>query len=427
MKKTTKKISALLLAAVMTVSLAACGKTAPPAPNGSESTPISDGGVGQSADKNTGSVDSFDLATTEFEYAGEFSEGYAWVREKDSTIYYLIDRNGKKCSQYDHGKKVTTDRDGLYGSAPLPVQDGASFIPELNDGTIVDTQGNELYTLSHTDENIEQFCACGDGYYLIRRQKKSFDSNEIGYVVINKNGEDQTPLVTGIDIGAECQYLSDGVFSISARFIDPKNPAGLVPYPKDGDFSYSIISKNDYNNIAHSEKGKTWVNMEDYSKSNGSAAKGIALVDAHTYDFTHISGKKTKTYGSYAIADNVYYDIDGNKTDISLYGDKAVDYSPISDKGLIAVSLHGEDNSYYLAYVDTQGKEVTAPFKFQSNFAYGYEYDEDHYCIFDNGNLTVYNPDGTQVTQIAVDSDGDKGWLRLAKDYVICKGKYYFF
>lgn len=422
MKKTTKKISALLLAAVMTVSLAACGKTAPPAPNSSESAPTSDGGAGQSADKNMGSTDSFDLATAEFEYAGEFSEGYAWVREKDSTIYYLIDRNGKKCSQYDHGKKVTTDRD-----APLPVQDGASFIPNLNDGTIVDTQGNELYTLSHTDENTEQFRACGDGYYLIRREKKSFDSNETGYVVINKNGEDQTPLVTEIERDADCQYLSDGVFSASNRFIDPKNPAGLVPYPKDGDFSYSIISNDDYNNnIARSEKGKTWVSMDDNTKPNGSV-RGIALVDAHTFDFTHISTKNIKNYGSYAVADNVYYDIDGNKTDISLYGDKAVNYSPISDKGLIAVSLLGEDNSYYLAYVDTQGKEVTAPFKFQSNFAYGYEYDEDHYCIFDNGNLTVYNPDGTQVTQIAVDSDGDKGWLRLAKDYVICKGKYYFF
>lgn len=422
MKKTTKKISALLLAAVMTVSLAACGKTAPPAPNSSESAPTSDGGAGQSADKNTGSTDSFDLATTEFKYAGEFSEGYAWVREKDSTIYYLIDRNGKKCSQYDYGEKVTSDQ-----GAPLPVQDGASFIPELNNGTIVDTQGNELYTLSHTDENTEQFRACGDGYYLIRREKKSFDSNETGYVVINKNGEDQTPLVTEIERDADCQYLSDGVFSVSARFIDPKNPAGLVPYPKDGDFSYSIISKNDYNNnIARSEKGKTWVSMDDNTKPNGSV-RGIALVDAHTFDFTHISTTNSKNYGSYAVADNVYYDIDGNKTDISLYGDKAVNYSPISDKGLIAVSLLGEDNSYYLAYVDTQGKEVTAPFKFQSQFAYGYEYDEDHYCIFDNGNLTVYNPDGTQVTQIAVDSDGDKGWLRLAKDYVICKGKYYFF
>ena len=86
MKKTTKKISALLLAAVMTVSLAACGKTAPPAPNSSESAPTSDGGAGQSADKNMGSTDSFDLATAEFEYAGEFHDGYAWVAEKNGKL-----------------------------------------------------------------------------------------------------------------------------------------------------------------------------------------------------------------------------------------------------------------------------------------------------------------------------------------------------
>ena len=70
----------------MTVSLAACGKTAPSAPNGSQSAPTSDGGAGQSADKNTGSTGSFDLATTEFLYTGEFRDGYAWVAEKKGKL-----------------------------------------------------------------------------------------------------------------------------------------------------------------------------------------------------------------------------------------------------------------------------------------------------------------------------------------------------
>lgn len=418
----TKKITALLLALTMGASLVACGSSSSPEATSSETTAVDDNSVSQVQIDAPAADDSFDLSSAGFVYAGEFSEGYAWVREKDSKFFYLVDKTGKKCCQIEL-KSVPSMS---YTNAPSLVHEGATFVPAaMSNGKvtsmIIDTQGNTLYTLPSEENNYERCLADGDGYFLLQRHFSSFDENTTGYVVVNKNGEDQTPLITDIQTEGDCRYLSDGIFAIGNYFIDVNNTAGVVPAPKESNISFSMDKrKSRKNDQLSSQKGKIWVSMENYDEPNESS-RGIGLIDAHTYDYTFISATDSRAYGTYAVADNVYYDIDGNKIDLSLYGDKANDYSPVSDKGLIAVHLSGADGNGYLAYVDTQGNEKIAPFKA------GSYYDENHYCTIENNTLTVYDPDGTQVMQTAIGGVVDKNQLDLYKDYVICLGCYYFF
>lgn len=429
MKKTmkAKRITALLMAAVMGASLAACGEGSNKPGGATESTTQSaiapDVQMAEVQSDPPSEDDSFDLTEHKFAYTGEFCNGYAWVSDENSRTYYLIDKSGKKYSQVELNRKP-----GKSSHVELtPVYDGAFFANTSSHddrgGVIMDLQGNTLYTLPDEEDNYESCLASGDGYYLLRRHTSDFDSNVTGYVIVDKNGKELTELVTELKPDySSYDYLSDGVFAVGSRFVDATNPAGLVPYPADGDFTYSV--EMTYHDPIISKNGRLWVWMEDYSKSNG-LEKGMALIDAHTFDYTHISSKDPQIHGTYAVADHVYYDIDGNQIDLSRYGDKATDCSPISDEGLIAVTLAGKDGHGYLAYVDTQGNEKTAPFKFHGT--YGYKYDEYHYCKYEDGKLTVYNPDGTQVMQAVVGNSGDKGWLILKKDYVICNDQYYFF
>ncbi len=416
-----KKITALLFALTMGASLVACGGSAPAtttsAPAGETAAAVADNGTPPEQNNAPESDDSFDLTTTKFEYAGPFSEGYAWVREPDSKTFYLIDKNGKKCCFVELDKAPASQD----GNAPTPIHDGACYAQtDSTHGKIIDTQGNVLYTLPSEADNKERFCAEGDGYFLLERHNGSFDSNSNGYVVVNKNGEDQTAVVDFEDKNVGYfRYLGDGVFTSDMYdLIDANNPAGLVAKPEDKAFSYSLGLDEEY--IIPSKNGKMWITLkEDGQDSKG----GMTLLDLHTFDYTIFDGSEYKSYGSYAVADHVYYDIDGNKYDLNSYPhiDKVTGYSPISEKGLIAIELQGEDDDKYLAYVDTQGNEIAAPFKCAGS--YGLSYDEDHYCVYENGTLTVYEPDGTQVMQTSADGNCES----LGKDYVICDGKYYFF
>ena len=420
MKKTTKKISALLLAAVMTVSLAACGKTAPPAPNGSESAPTSDGGAGQSADKNTGSVDSFDLATTEFEYAGEFHDGYAWVAEKKGKLT-LIDKKGNIKYQSNHSP------DSNY----ISFESGVGYIGE----EIIDLNGNVTYTLNNNrdDDGIaEEMIMQGGDKFLIKRTTSNMKENSTVFTVIDKNGVD---LVKPIEVkfrndNANWSHLGEGIFCCQYKAYESRIHCECILNPNAGVSQKFPAPENGhaygFSKLAKTESGKAWQNYE--GNDGGKSIWGVAIFDLATMDSQLI-----QTEGAYYVSgktayiNDAAYDLSGNKiADFPINGNKdtpIVYIGEYSDDGYVPVILQGKDSSYYITYLDKSGNERFSPIKTG-------KYDSDksictptHFICYGQGStVTLYDNSGTAKTEIKSEKS-----VALYDDYMIAEGKYYFF
>lgn len=417
MKKTTKKLSAILLAAVMTVSLAACSKAVPSDPNGSESAPTSDGGAGQSADKNTGSTGSFDLATTEFEYAGEFHDGYAWVAEKNGK-FTLIDKKGNIKYQSNHSP------DSNYVS----FGSGVGYIRE----EIIDLDGNVTYTLNNNrdDDGIaEEMIMQGADKFLIMRRTSNMNENSTKFTVIDKNGVD---LIKPIEVKRDSDpwiHLGEGVFcqqngSNSKGYqcnyiLNPNTGASLtLPDPE----RYEVRG---FGEQCKAEGGKIWGHDIGGSESE----RKLVLYDLATMEEikTIQSEGVCGVVGKTAYINDAAYDLSGNKIadfPINGYKDTPIAYiGEYSDDGYVPVILQGKDGSYYITYLDKSGKERFEPIKIG-------EYNSDnnvctptHFISRGQGSTyTLYDNTGTAKTEISSEVS-----VELYDDYMIAGGKYYFF
>ncbi len=420
MKKTTKKISALLLAAVMTVSLAACGKTAPSAPNGSQSAPTSDGGAGQSADTNTGSTGSFDLATTEFTYAGEFHDGYAWVAEKNGKLT-LIDKKGNIKYQSNHSP------DSNY----ISFESGVGYIGE----EIIDLNGNVTYTLNNNrdDDGIaEEMIMQGGDKFLIKRTTSNMKENSTVFTVIDKNGVD---LVKPIEVkfrndNANWSHLGEGIFCCQYKAYESRIHCECILNPNAGVSQKFPAPENGhaygFSELAKTESGKAWQNYE--GNDGGKSIWGVA-----TFDLATMDSQLIQTEGAYYVSgktayiNDAAYDLSGNKIadfPINGYKDTPIVYiGEYSDDGYVPVILQGKDGSYYITYLDKSGKERFSPIKI------GKYNSDDKVCTpthfisrVEGSTVTLYDNSGAVKTEISSDNK-----VELFEDYMISKGKYYFF
>lgn len=414
MKKTTKKISALLLAAVMTVSLAACGKTAPPAPNSSESAPTSDGGAGQSADKNTGSTGSFDLATTDFLYTGEFRDGYAWAQPRDGKVS-LIDKKGNiKCQ---------VDKASFKESS---FENGVGYVGE----EIIDQDGNVTYTLntnSDDDGIAERMIMQGSDKFLIERKTSNMNEKSTKFTVIDKNGVD---LVKPIEVKTEsewfhlgegifCQQYSSNSYGYNCNYILNPNTGASLTLPKLEGYEVRGFGEQ-----CKAEGGKAW--GHDVSSDRD---RKLVLYDLATMEEIKTIQAEGAYYvsGKTAYINDAAYDLSGNKiADFPLNGYKDTPIAYIgeySDDGYVPVILQGKDGSYYITYLDKSGKERFSPIKI------GKYNSDDKVCTpthfisrVEGSTVTLYDNSGAVKTEISSDNK-----VELFEDYMISKGKYYFF
>ena len=414
MKKTTKKISALLLAAVMTVSLAACGKTAPPAPNSSESAPTSDGGAGQSADKNTGSTGSFDLATTEFANAGEFHDGYAWVQPRDGKVS-LIDKKGNIKCQVDKASFTESS-----------FENGVGYVGE----EIIDQDGNVTYTLntnSDDDGIAERMIMQGSDKFLIERKTSNMNEKSTKFTVIDKNGVD---LVKPIEVKTEsewfhlgegifCQQYSSNSYGYNCNYILNPNTGASLTLPKLEGYEVRGFGEQ-----CKAEGGKAW--GHDVSSDRD---RKLVLYDLATMEEIKTIQAEGAYYvsGKTAYINDAAYDLSGNKiADFPLNGYKDTPIAYIgeySDDGYVPVILQGKDGSYYITYLDKSGKERFSPIKI------GKYNSDDKVCTpthfisrVEGSTVTLYDNSGAVKTEISSDNK-----VELFEDYMISKGKYYFF
>lgn len=420
MKKTTKKLSVLLLAAVMTVSLAACGKTAPSAPNGSESAPASDGGAGQSADKNTGSTGSFDLATTEFLYTGEFRDGYAWAQPRDGKVS-LIDKKGNI--------KFQVDKASFNDSS---FENGVGYI----DGRIMDLDGNVTYTLntnSDDDGIAEKMIMQGSDKFLIKRKTSNMNENSTKFTVIDKNGVD---LVKPIEVKSDSDpwfHLGEGIFCQQYGYnsngyncnyiLNPNTGASLTLPELEG---YEVRG---FGEQCKAEGGKAWGHDVSSDRDRKLVLYDLATMEEiktiQAEDALSISGISGKT----AYINDAAYDLSGNKiADFPLngYKDTPIMYiGEYSDDGYVPVILRGKDKSYYITYLDKSGNERFSPIKISSDYQ-----PDDKVCTpthfisrFEGSTVTLYDNSGAATkTEFSLEGSTD-----LFEDYMINKGKYYFF
>lgn len=421
-KITVKRFIIFIIFVTMCVSLVACGED-----NRTQFIPSSDSESFTEKqlddNQNIDKTDSFDLSNETFTVANPFSEGYAWVYNYNnySSESMVIDRSGN----------ILCHSDESYGEFGSEFEEGASFIDFPNDyesnDIIVDIHGNILYTLPNTEECTEECIAKGDGYYLIKRTIKNIDINGTYYVVIDKTGND---LTEPVDVGGylysnseDSAYHGEGVFSVyyptasnrcDWRLIDINNPSDYLPYPTDKYFNYWIYDHPFKN-------GKTWLKAEVQRNGDHGWPSGVALYDIHSTEYNLVEAKNYVTCGNFAIADGILYDINGNTVcTIDNYVEKICACSPLSEEGYIALLLEGEDNNYYITYADKQGHVVMEPIKCTGR-EYGF-FDENHYCVVDEGTVTVYKPNGTKVVQVSASN-----LEHLGDDYIICDNRYYFF
>lgn len=421
MKKTTKKISALLLAAVMTVSLAACGKTAPSAPNGSQSAPTSDGGAGQSADTNTGSTGSFDLATTEFTYAGEFHDGYAWVAEKNGKLT-LIDKKGNIKYQSNHSP------DSNY----ISFESGVGYIGE----EIIDLNGNVTYTLntnSDDDGIAEKMIMQGSDKFLIERRTKNMKENSTKFTVIDKNGVD---LVKPIEVESDSDpwfHLGEGIFCQQYGYNSNGYNCNYILNPNTGaSLTLPKLEGNEVRGFGEqckAEGGKAWGHDVSSDRDRKLVLYDLATMEEiktiQAEDALSISGISGKT----AYINDAAYDLSGNKiADFPLngYKDTPIVYiGEYSDDGYVPVILRGKDGSAYITYLDKSGNERFSPIKISSDYQ-----PDDKVCTpthfisrVEGSTVTLYDNSGAATkTEISLGSG-----IELFEDYIISNGKYYFF
>ena len=420
MKKTTKKISALLLAAVMTVSLAACGKTAPPAPNSSESAPTSDGGAGQSADKNTGSTGSFDLATTEFLYTGEFRDGYAWAQPRDGKVS-LIDKKGNI--------KFQVDKASIKDSS---FENGVGYI----DGKIMDLDGNVTYTLntnSDDDGIAEKMIMQGSDKFLIERRTKNMKENSTKFTVIDKNGVD---LVKPIEVESDSDpwfHLGEGIFCQQYGYNSNGYNCNYILNPNTGaSLTLPKLEGNEVRGFGEqckAEGGKAWGHDVSSDRDRKLVLYDLATMEEiktiQAEDALSISGISGKT----AYINDAAYDLSGNKIadfPINGYKDTPIVYiGEYSDDGYVPVILRGKDGSAYITYLDKSGNERFSPIKISSDYQ-----PDDKVCTpthfisrVEGSTVTLYDNSGAATkTEISLGSG-----IELFEDYIISNGKYYFF
>lgn len=227
-----KKMLALLLAAVLMFSLAACGgkPAANPSSDGSSassSVPESSSPSSSAPEVSPSSTPESSSTTSSSEstpppppepepepepepvyavnHAGSFQNGYAYIYFRDTTgnksYSGIIDTKGKLQSYFE-GNTVDSDRNT------------SGYIYTQNrDNNAVFVVGPDGKAVTHSlGDDLRLFAALGDGYLIIEEHQAGFDAEDWVYHLYDGSGKELTSFSYGCTVNLG--YWGDGIFAI---------------------------------------------------------------------------------------------------------------------------------------------------------------------------------------------------------------------
>ena len=420
--KTTNKLFALILAVVMTVSLAACAKqpAGTPTSNAQEPTVASD--------------KKLDLATTEFENASRFSEGLAWVTNLGSST--VIDKEGNIIYQSEFK---------VYDSC-ADFKDGVSWFQDNNDYSIIDKEGKILYqTKSNTEEDFERILAYGDGNFLTLRHSTGFNKDEYSLGAIDKDGKETgafqtvTPDDTNGILQSKWSYAGDGLFvNVDEVYKVYDVSAGTyIDHRQDKNQNWDFLNFRNSNDIKPTpQNGKMWILIsEDSPKGQYIAAFDLRSGEVGkkiSFSLDEKGKASAAVFGTLCVCDGVYYDLSGEEiAKVDLYQGQVIDRGKFSEAGTAYLEIQDSNGDTYLTYVNKSGEQLFDPMKITTgkfeaqNCIHG-----DQFAMTEKGSNTViiYDSNGKEVHRIDnVDNANVRSVDALDNDYAIIGGKYYFF
>ncbi|MEE3492910.1 WG repeat-containing protein [Ruminococcus sp.] len=411
--KTTNKLFALILAAVMTVSLAACSKkpAGAPAPNAQNST--------------AASKKKLDLATTKFEKASRFSEGLAWVTNLGSST--VIDKEGNTIYQTEF--KIYNDC--------ADFKDGVSWFRDKDDYFIIDKEGKILYqTKSNTNDEFERILAYGDGSFLTLRHTTGFNKNEYSLGAIDKDGKETGAFQTieEYSLGAKWRYAGDGLFFNAEGEVYDVISGKYTNYAKKQDKTWQYINGEAYDEEFRltPQNGKMWIPIRDEKEGDCTA-----IFDLHSGELIKkipfvFGYGRLPMFGTICVCDGVYYDLTGEEiAKVDLYKDQVIDRGEFLEDHQAYLIVKDKNQDSYITYVNKSGEQLFEPMKITTNrfkaqnFIHGFNF---AMMEKDSNTVIIYDSYGKEAHRIEnISNNKDHTIEALDDDYVIIDGQYYFF
>ena len=218
-----KKALALLLAAVLMFSLAACGGK--PAANPSSDGSSASSSVPESSSVSSSAPEASPSSTPEssstssssestppepepvysVNHASSFQNGYAYIYFRDTaggkSYSGIIDAKGKLQS-YFAGNTVDSDRNT-----------GGYIYTQNRNNNAVSVIGPDGKAATHSlGDDLRLFAALGDGYLVIEEHQAGFDAEDWVYHLYDGSGKELTSFSYGCTVNLG--YWGDGIFAI---------------------------------------------------------------------------------------------------------------------------------------------------------------------------------------------------------------------
>ncbi len=420
--KTTNKLFALILAVVMTVSLAACAKQPAGAPDPKTPSPT----AAELSNK-------IDLTTTQFKTAERFSEDLAWVNYMDCST--LINRDGE----------IIYQADGEFDSC-TPIRNGVCYYQKGSDYGIIDKEGKVLYqTKSNTEEDFERILAYGDGNFLTLRHSTGFNKDEYSLGAIDKDGKETgafqtvTPDDTNGFLQSKWSYAGDGLFvDVDEAYEVYDVSAGTyIDHGQDKNRNWVFLNFRNSNDIKPTpQNGKMWILIsEDSPKGWYIAAFDLRSGEVGkkiSFSFDEKGKASAAVFGTLCVCDGVYYDLSGEEiAKVDLYQGQVIDRGKFSEAGNAYLEIKDSNGDVYLTYVNKSGEQLFEPKKITTgkfeaqNCIHG---DQFAMTEKDSNTVIIYDSNGKEVHRIDnVDNANVRSVDALDDGYAIISGKYYFF
>lgn len=293
------------------------------------------------------------------------------------------------------------DSDGFFIPVDLEYSNtysgfsGGYAYVNYNDGhfVIVDIEGNIIYESSVEEDTAYKIECGGDGYYLIKKEIKNFDTNEIFYGILSVKGEWIADF-TSLDGKYSFTYCGDNILQVC----------------KEGERISSFVDMKTLNYYTPAEKGESKYRDLVYI---GRAGNEIAITNGILYRANMIEGTIQEIgskIGDVKYGDNLFYIIDINKADNPRYvdwnGNIVIDLSQYEIinaesfiNGYAALEIKGKDGNVYLTMIDKMGSFCFEPMKIlkYGTFSDGYvtvrKDDDSIYIVNCEGETILYSED----------------------------------
>ncbi len=399
-----KKALALLLAAVLMFSLAACGGK--PAANPSSDGSSASSSVPESSSVSSSAPEASPSSTPEssstssssestppepepvysVNHASSFQNGYAYIYFRDTaggkSYSGIIDAKGKLQS-YFAGNTVDSDRNT-----------GGYIYTQNHDSNAVFVVGPDGKVSTHSlGDGLRLVAALGDGYLIIEEHQAGFDAEDWVYHLYDGSGKELTSFSYGCTVNLG--YWGDGIFAIfpntSKEFteeqITARNNYGRGVQYADLYFAQADVWQRDQLTMTSNTAFRDFLcqdgiimlrgasNQENRNPNPGeyTYADSKGVLNSITVPkeigkdpfylghrdgvmlFTDRSDSQVIPVYRYDVASGQWSSYQGKYAD-KLHNSKS--YVSVTGEGYTAIALKGADNRVYTMLLDKELKEV---------------------------------------------------------------------